>query len=494
MRIKINKVESIIILAGIALLIFAIIKALNASFTHDESFSYLNYVHTSFMDIISYKRWYTNNHILNTLLMKISEWFFGSSEISLRLPNLILFAVFMVYGYFLLKMENWMYTLGLFLLLCTNNSLVDLFGLARGYGLSFGFMLMSLYHFIRSFYGQQKINLVLFHIGSLFAILSNFTLLDFYLALLIIYNLMVFIDCKFISNKKYQFFASNKVNGICLLLVFIILYEPVRRVIMHSTLDFGGKNGFYADTVRNLIQYCVHGIYLPPWGLVMGMVVLTFILFIPFLFMIQIIRKKDEAQFINNRGLFISTLLMIFISVAIVLQHFLFGADYPISRFSLYLFPLFIVNLGFLLAYFKPKIKSTFAILFFGLALISTFSFIKNADFNSCSEWGYDMETKNMMQELSIQHRISKNDSTVVKLGVNWLFEPTANYYRESKKLSWLLPVNRDGLSPDDDYCYIFKNEIKDLNCVDYKVIKEFQGPNTVLVKITQHKLDCFAK
>jgi len=484
MRIKINKVETIIILAGIALLIFAIIKALNASFTHDESYSYLNYVHTSFMDIISYKRWFTNNHILNTLLMKTAEWFFGSSEISLRLPNLIMFAVFMVYGYLLLKGESPWLTLGMFLLLCTNNSLVDLFGLARGYGLSFGFMLMSLYHFIRSFYGPPKTNLVLFHIGSLLAILSNFTLLDFYLALLIIYNVMIFIDCKFISNKKYRFFDKNKVNGICLLFVFIILYEPVRRVIMHSPLDFGGKNGFYADTVRNLVQYCVHGIYLPPWGLVIGMLTYTFVLFVPFVFIIRIILKKDKTQFSKNTGLIISTLLMVFISIAIVLQHFIFGADYPISRFSLYLFPLFIVHLGFLLAYFSPKIKSRLALLIGGLAIISTLGFIREANFYSCSEWGYDMETKNMIQELATQHRIDKTDSTQVKLGVNWLFEPTSNYYRTSKNISWLLPVDRNGLSPEDDYCYVYKEDIKDLNRADYKVITDYPKTNTVLIKI----------
>jgi len=486
MRLKINKVETIVILVGIALLIFAGIKALNASFTHDESYSYLNYVHTSFMDIISFKRWYTNNHILNTLMMKISEWFFGNSEFSLRLPNLIMFAVFLCYGYFLLNGKNKMLTLGLFLLLCTNNSLVDLFGLARGYGLSFGFMLMSLFHFIQSFYGNQKTNLVLFHAGSLLAILSNFTLLDFYVALLIIYNVMNFIQCRILSNEKYRFFESNKTNGICLLLVFIILYEPVRRVIMHSTLDFGGKDGFYADTIRNLIQYCVHGIYLPSWGLFTGMVIYTIILTLPIVFIVRIILKKDKDQFLKQRSLVISTLLMIFISIAIVLQHLLFGADFPISRFSLYLFPLFIVHFGFLMHYFKDKIKRILAFLVMGLAILSSIAFIREANIHSCSEWGYDMETKNMIQELSTQHQINKVDPIRVKLGVNWVFEPTVNYYRESRKLTWLMPVERNGLTPEDDYCYIFREDLKNLNPAKFTIIKSFAETNTVLMKITK--------
>src|ERR1051326_42770 len=143
MRFNISWTTASIFTAGVILFFYIAIKASISSFTHDESFTYLHYPHDTFMNIISYKNFYTNNHILNSLLMKYSELLFGSSEFALRLPNLLLFIVYMIYSYLLFRKTNQFLSVAIFILLCANSSLIDLFGLARGYGLSFGFMLMS---------------------------------------------------------------------------------------------------------------------------------------------------------------------------------------------------------------------------------------------------------------------------------------------------------------------------------------------------------------
>jgi hypothetical protein len=52
-------------------------------------------------------------------------------------------------------------------------------------------------------------------------------------------------------------------------------------------------------------------------------------------------------------------------------------------------------------------------------------------------------------------------------LGVSWTLEPSVNYYRETKSLYWLKPVNRDGISGDYDYYLFFdgdSNQLKKLN------------------------------
>jgi len=340
MELKNLKTNSIILFLGISIFLYILIKAYVSSFTHDESYSYLYYVHTSFIDIISFKDWFTNNHILNSLFMKYSEQLFGSFEISLRLSNLLLFSVYMVYSYMLFKKESQIISITIFILLCTNNAFIDLFGLARGYGLSFGFMLMSLYHFIQSFYKQKTKNIILFHVGALFAILSSFTLLDFYVALILIYNVVIFIDCKFISHKKYHFFNSNKIHIIPFLVIVIILYEPIRKVIMYSKLDFGGKDGFYNDTVSYLIYFISHSINFSSFALIIAEVIITSIVLIPSIIIIRMIIKGNETFFIKYKGLMVSNLLIIFISIAIILQHIIFKSDYPIARFSLYLFPI----------------------------------------------------------------------------------------------------------------------------------------------------------
>lgn len=473
-----------ILIIGVVIYSYIIAKAYGSSFTHDESFSYLNYVHTSFMDIISFSDWYTNNHILNSLLMKYSEIAFGNSEVSLRLPNLLAFLVYMAYSYFLIRKTNPLLQVSLFILLCTNNSIIDLFGLARGYGLSFGFMLMTLYHFIQSFYENKTKHIILFHLGALLSVLSSFMLFDFYISLIAIYIFLNYINCKYIAQKKYNFYLENKSHIIPILINVAILFEPIRRISMNSNLDFGGKIGFYNNTVKDIIVYSLHQANFSKVQLIICQILFTSLVLIPFVFIIKMLIKKNVEFFNKNLGLIITNMLLIFMSLAIILQHLLFKADYPIDRFTLFILPIFILFFVFLLHYLFEYYKKTIATIALTLSLISCISFFSKIDMYSCSEWGYDMETKNMIQILSENQIKDSKLNKKIKLGINWQFEPTINFYIQTKKLDWLLPVDRNGLSSSDDYIYIFKYDIQQLSSLNYSIIHAFQRTNTLLIKI----------
>lgn len=472
-----------ILLIGAAIFTYIIIKANVASFTIDESFSYLNYVHTSFMDIISFKNWYTNNHILNSLLMKYSEKLFGNSEISLRLPNLLLFGVYMAYSFLIFRKNNQLIVVGIFILLCTNNSIIDFFGLARGYGLSFGFMFMSLYHFVKSFEGQKTKHIMLFHAGALLATLSSFVMLNIYLILLVINNLMLILDSSFSERKTYNFFTSNRVHLIPVFLNSLILFEPIRRVTLNSNLDFGGKSGLYSDTISGLISYALHGLYISPVQLIFAEIIFTLIVLVPFVVIVLRFFKSDIDFLHRYKGLIITNFLIILLFVAIVLQHLIIKADYPISRFSLFILPIYIVHFGFLLGFLGHFHKKTAYTIILILPLLSGASFMFKVNTRSCSEWGYDSETKNMIQKLSEYHKSNSSQPEKISLGINWIFEPTINYYRQTKKLNWLLPVDRNGISTTHNFYYIFKEELNLLSPENQELIFEFDKTNTVLLK-----------
>jgi hypothetical protein len=125
----------------ISLFIYIVIKANTLSFTHDEGFTY---------DII--KRYEgintANHHILNTALMKNSSSFLGNNEFSYRLPNVLSFLLF-GFGFLLIfkQLKNVFLGIIVFSIIFFNPFLIDFFSLARGYGLSFGFMVLSLFFF-----------------------------------------------------------------------------------------------------------------------------------------------------------------------------------------------------------------------------------------------------------------------------------------------------------------------------------------------------------
>lgn len=475
-----------LLLIGLGAVVFSFqfAKSTLASFTHDESLTYLNYVHTSFMDILSYKGSYTNNHLLNSMFMKYSEMLFGTSEIALRLPNLLLLVIFMVYSALILKRLNRLVALGFFLILITNSELIELFGMARGYGMSCGFMVMALYHLIASWYGHRTRHRIFFHIGALLAALSSFTLLTFYVSLLVVDNVIALIYSEKLPERKYNPFKFNLVHFIALLPVVAILYEPIRRVLSFNKLDFGGKNGFYGDTITELIYYCFHHMYVPQSTVVVLQIVITAVVVSGVLLGVLKARKERPKDSKGNLELVVSSVLLITIAIVIIAQHLILGSDYPIARFSIFIYPLFIIQLAFwcnrLADYISLKIILPVTIL---AAVISATNFFMDFDFYSCSEWGYDQSTKAMVQRLVQYHQSHDSEPAKVKVGINWFFEPTINFYRTTMDIDWLLPADRNGLSATDDFYYIIKDDLGKLDTLNYKVVADFDKSNTILLK-----------
>src|ERR1051326_3454816 len=141
-----NKINVNLIIISCSVLLFAYIVArvCMLSFTHDEAFTYLHYVRCSWETINHLT--YTNNHLLNTWLMKFCNNLFGNSEFSLRLPNVLSYILFLHFSRkLLLVVTDARLALGGWLFLNLNPFVLDFFSLARGYGISLGFFMMGLY-------------------------------------------------------------------------------------------------------------------------------------------------------------------------------------------------------------------------------------------------------------------------------------------------------------------------------------------------------------
>ncbi len=478
------------ITAGIVFLVSVVIfsyiatKACVSSFTHDESFSYLHFISAKFIDIISNQGAFANNHLLNTAGMKYSDMLFGSSEFSLRLPNLIMLLVYLFYTWLLLKKTDPVLAVSIFILMATNTALIDFFGLARGYGMSIGFMIMSLYHLAASFNGHQNRNLILFNIGALLAILSNFTMLSFYLSALFIFNMVIFIKCHHISKEKFDLFRTNKINLILFLLFVVILYEPVRKAIKFNTFDFGGKAGFIQDTITSLIFHMFMNVHLSSSGILLLQISIMMLLFLPLAVILKNIYQQNETFFSRYMPLILTNLIFLSISIVSILQHYVLKTDYPVGRFSLFFVPLLLLNTGFLFEYLS-QIRYRFFIqgLAVSLALLSASNFYLNKNLNACAEWGYDQETKNMMKALIQHHKNEASAKNQLKIGVNWLFEPTVNFYRQTMNIKWLIPADRNGLTAQDDYVYIFESDTNTLKNISREVVFFSDRTKTLLIK-----------
>ena len=471
----------LLLIFGISVFIFLVYKSSTASFTHDESFTYLHYPHDTFMKIISFSDSYSNNHILNSLLMKYSEVLFGNSELALRLPNVLLFAVYLIYGFLIFSRQNRWLAFALFTLLITCVPLVDLFGMARGYGLSMGFMLMSVYHFLAFLRNNGRSHMVLFHVAALLAILASFTLLTVYTAMIGIYILFRITEVQLFTSQKKLSAGKPWLFFIPVLISAVILYEPVRRVIKFNKLDFGGSTGFYSDTMTHLVVTSFDGILPSPAILLLMKILLTMMVGISLFIAIRTAVDGKPEAFRRLTGLTVTGFLLLLLAVIFVAQHYILGTSYPVARFSVFLYPLVILQFGFLSDYLMRCGYRTFVIpIVAGLAFLSALNFANRIDMHAFGEWGYDQNTKKMLRVLAEE---KSPESKTISLGVEWLFEPTVNFYRETNHFGWLQPVDRHGLHPDDDYFYISKPVPDSLQPGTWKIIREFESSNSVLLK-----------
>ncbi|MCI5057302.1 MAG: hypothetical protein MRY83_14400 [Flavobacteriales bacterium] len=477
-----NYSQVIVLFIGTLIGLYVILKSSISSFTHDESFSYLNYPQDSFMDIISFNDWFMNNHILNSLFMKYSEILFGNSEIALRLPNILLLFVYMIYSYRIFEKKSAILRITSFVILCTSLCLIDLFGLARGYGLSYGFMIMSFFHLLSYIKNSSKIHLYLFHFSALCAILSHFTLLTFYFSSLVIVVLIRFLQTRSNTTINFHLFNSNRQHILPLLINVIILYEPVRRAIKYGQLDVGGRNGFYADSMSSFLSSIFYEISLPLLANISLKILITLLVLIPLSIILWKWYKSEYAYFKNQIAIVTTTLLLTLIPMIIILNHLILGSDYPVGRFLVFLIPLFWIHICFLVdtSSRSYKVYSLFSLVLIGL--INMTAFVAKSNFSSYYEWKYDAQTKTMIQDLIVHKQVNSANSDTLKVGVDWLFEPTANYYRKINKLDWLSPFERKGISGKDHMIYTFKDSITQWKSMGYELVNEYEISNTVLL------------
>ncbi|HXU27370.1 MAG TPA: hypothetical protein VN698_09075, partial [Bacteroidia bacterium] len=165
---------------------------------------------------------------------------------------------FVFYGlgcYRFLKDKNVFITICGIALLLLNPYVIDFFSVARGYGLALGFFMLSFSYFINCF----ETNLVEKYLknGAISLLLVSFS----YLANLTYVNINVVIlfilflgGIKFIKQIKIERKIIFPVFAIAVnFTVLLLLVMQLLRLREAKELYHGGMNGFFSDTIKELV-------------------------------------------------------------------------------------------------------------------------------------------------------------------------------------------------------------------------------------------------
>jgi hypothetical protein len=473
--------DILIIISSLFLLAYSSYRAAVLSFTIDESISYNSVVPLSFYQIITYEIASANHHLLNSICMKLSSMVFGPSEFALRLHSVISHVIYILFTYKILKKNcSPVILLAGFLLLNFNPYMLDFFSLARGYAMAVAMTVVCIYYFLSYIKDNTARNLIFSLISGIIAVLSNFSLLVFYLSLVVVINIYWISSGSFIGFKTHL--KKNIPVALCTLILGAIIFLPLKRMIHYGELYDGGTTGFWYDTVGSLISATFYGkpLLQKYFQTAKYFVAISSAVMLIYL-SISVFLKKQKA-FRDNFSFIL--LLLAGPCLISIIQHYFIGSNYLINRMGLFLIPLFSLALIFffndfdklpVLKYLNRAVITLLAVVFVSISVIAL-----NTSY--ALYWKFDSKTKNMMSDLerSVLEKNGKN----VRLGVTWLLEPSVNFYRQIKNYDWLEKVTYESYTDRNyDYYYLADSDMNYIRRMNLQLIKFYKESNTALAK-----------
>jgi hypothetical protein len=481
----------ILFVLGLLLFGYTASRAYLLCFTYDESWTYLAYVHNGFITFKRYVQGDTNNHLLNTWLMELSIKLFGESEFTMRLPNVLSHLLFLVYSAKIVRtLSSKALIIGGFLLLNMNPYLIEFFSVARGYGISMGLIMASLYFAYKfiSLNGDYR-NAFISVLFASIAVLAYFLMINFLLIITSILLIQLILRYRNIngntSSRKTLFLIRNSMFIVSPLMIFFYVIPVIINLKKVGSMDFGTGFSFWHCTVFFLIAEANAKFPKVDYKLFIGEVFVALTLITSaVLIMYNIIKKKERLfdSFLNI--LFMIIILSFFASY---LQKMFFNILYPLGRYALIYYPLFTLLLIFLFNKLQNISRLAFRILFYSVLTIVMVNCLFYINFKSVHEWSTEADTRDMVNYLTQRKKEISPDKNNITIGVTFQSQFDVNFYKTLYHLNWL---NENGASKIfdklNDYYYLSADDTAELKGISYKIIKTYPNTKTMLLENQQ--------
>ncbi len=135
---------AVAVVFGIGFFSYVAIRAWCVPLTIDEANTFNNYISRWLFNLFQVDT--ANNHILNTLLTWLVTRIAGTGELALRLPNLLVYLLYLVFSFRIFQRYSHDLTaVSGFVVLNANPYVLEFFSLCRGYGLALGLFMAGLF-------------------------------------------------------------------------------------------------------------------------------------------------------------------------------------------------------------------------------------------------------------------------------------------------------------------------------------------------------------
>lgn len=397
-----------------AALLYVLIRVFTVGITYDEAWTIDGFVPQKPWRIFTYNPCSANNHLLNTLLIKVLFLSHIRNYMIARIPS---FAAYLFYLFFAYKIgrsfRNQLMGIVLFFLLLANPFLLDFFGLARGYGLSLGFQMTSLYFYLQ-FVQHYRTRSALYSISAgALAVLSNFSWLNYFVPFVFLLNVFSFLYNPKKERNLVLFSTLVIVTGLA-----AIIYIPLKQLQLNDALYYGGSNDLYTDTLISLTKYTRYT-HSPN-----NYTYYTLNIFLLFLLSGVVFAYLKKAGDDTRWYVPLSSILLLLTlcTLSVVIQHFLIKTLYPIDRTALFFYPLIIL----VLCYSYATIRSVIARMIpLCIAMVFGINLFIHANVYKTALWDFDGDTPYIMHYLNEQ---GKKAHRKISVDCSWIFASVIVY------------------------------------------------------------------
>ncbi|MGO9094486.1 MAG: ArnT family glycosyltransferase [Bryobacteraceae bacterium] len=397
------------------------------------------------------------NHVLQTLLSKVSIRLFGLAEFTLRLPSVLGALLYLTSACRLSRYlfgRGWLLPLSV-LALGLNPFLLDYLTAARGYSLGVGLLMWAFTELMLFFGDRDEGRLFKAGIGLGLSVSAALIFLFPAAALAILVLGILALD-----GRRF-WVGVEKFAGPGLVTAFVVLVLPLSHA---KRGDF-----FYgAQTINEFVASLVHssyyhnpriwlvGRYVPGfgnWYEAIRFAILPGVLLAALVVGGMAARRWARSRRFaeigkNDLALLLLGGAMALMLIMVVTARHLLGVLYPLGRTGIYWVPMMTLAVLGLIGRRYVGIPAL------AFAAISVVMFAGGFTTRYFTEWAGERNTKDVIRTIGAQR-----GGREVHLGTSWALEASCNFYQQRFRLEWLKPVEATGADGDFDYYYLLQQD-----------------------------------
>jgi hypothetical protein len=395
-------------------------RAATQSLVHDEAFFFEHFVDGPWARLWSL--YDASNHVLYTVLARLSVRIFGLSEFTLRLPSVLAGLILTIALFQTLRScRSTALRWTVFIALGLHPLLLDFSVVARGYGLSIALLVLAI------LFTMRKRPVLAGSLAGL-AVCANLTTAVPAAAL----AGACFVLTEGPPGKRLRQLFAMAVPG--LLVILAICYLPLRTARMsHFYVGF--------DSLRDsLLRMVFTSIRVAERGGLMGQVrlgpALAFILLPAVAAIWTVAGIRFWRRGAQGRERLVPPATLAFSAMLLLAAHMLLGLKYPIDRTGLYLVALGGLSWCLVADASGSRVLRAAGVLIASLLAVQFASLLQWREFEP---WWYDAAVKDAAVRLA--QECNNKPEASVSADIDQLHEPAMEFYRKYYKMAALKPL-----------------------------------------------------